>query len=55
MIKEVTSLYADMIKAAFLPSFLSAMEDSEREKLGKWQSSVDGLGAWLPSCVRNVR
>ena len=56
LIKDVVSLYTNLIKAAFLgPSFLSTLSEAEKEKLGRWQSSLDGLGSWLPSCVRNVR
>ena len=56
MIYDVASLYADLIKAAFFPSSPAVLSISSKEKQSSpWQSSADGVGAWLPSCVRHVR
>lgn len=55
MIQDVASLYADLIKAAFFPSFPTVLSISSKEKQSMWQSPVEGIGAWLPSCVRHVR
>lgn len=56
MIHDVASLYADLIKAAFFPSSPAVLSISSKEKQSSsWQSPADGVGAWLPSCVRHVR
>lgn len=56
MIYDVASLYADLIKAAFFPSCPAVLSISSKEKqTSSWQSPADGVGAWLPSCVRHVR
>ena len=55
MIQDVTSLYADLAKAAFFPSSPAVLTVPVKEKQGVWCSPMDGMGAWLPSCVRYVR
>ena len=55
MIQDVTSLYADLVKAAFFPSSPAVLTVPVNEKQGVWCSAMDGMGAWLPSCVRHVR
>ncbi|PFX23413.1 exocyst complex component 2-like isoform X1 [Stylophora pistillata] len=55
MIHDVTSLYADLVKAAFFPSSPAVLNVPAKEKQGSWHSPVEGMGAWLPSCVRYVR
>lgn len=55
MLHDVASLYADLIKAAFFPSSSSALSVPSKEKQSCWHSPVEGMGAWLPSCVRYVR
>ncbi|XP_078365831.1 exocyst complex component 2-like [Oculina patagonica] len=55
MIQDVTSLYADLVKAAFFPSSPAVLTVPVNEKQGVWCSPMDGMGAWLPSCVRYVR
>ena len=55
MIQDVTSLYADLVKAAFFPSSPAVLTVPTKEKQGVWHTPVDGMGAWLPSCVRYVR
>lgn len=56
MIFDVASLYADLIKAAFFPSSPAVLCISSKEKQSSsWPSPADGVGAWLPSCVRHVR
>ncbi|XP_031570659.1 exocyst complex component 2-like isoform X3 [Actinia tenebrosa] len=52
MIQEVTFLYTDLVNAAFL---LNPMNNQNTEELGTWLNNIEGLAAWLPSCVRNVR
>ena len=54
MVHDVASLYADLIKAAFFPNSAAAVSVS-KDKQSCWHSPLDGLGAWLPSCVRYVR
>ena len=55
MIQDVTSLYADLVKAALLQSSPAVLTVPVKEKQGVWHSPMDGMGAWLPSCVRYVR
>ncbi|XP_068701043.1 exocyst complex component 2-like isoform X1 [Montipora foliosa] len=55
MVHDVASLYADLIKAAFFPNSVSALIDASKDKQHYWHTPVDGMGAWLPSCVRYVR
>jgi len=55
MIHDVASLYADLIKAAFFPSPPAVLSTPSKEKQSIWHSPVEGMGAWLPSCVRYVR
>lgn len=56
MIYDVALSYADLIKAAFFPSSPAVLSISSKEKQSSsWQSPADGVGAWLPSCVRHVR
>lgn len=55
MIQDVTSLYADLVKAAFFPSTPAVLTVPVKEKQVLWCSPMDGMGAWLPSCVRYVR
>ncbi|EDO32546.1 predicted protein [Nematostella vectensis] len=52
MVEDVTSLYTDLVRAAFLPSSVGLSRQPDH--LGKWQSSHEGMSAWLPFCVRNV-
>ncbi|XP_005101772.1 exocyst complex component 2 [Aplysia californica] len=58
MMTEVISLFANFVRAAFLPESLENLPEAEREKFGKWptpskQEHVSGT--WLPACVRNIR
>ncbi|XP_044175031.1 LOW QUALITY PROTEIN: exocyst complex component 2-like [Acropora millepora] len=55
MVHDVASLYADLIKAAFFPNSAAAVSVTSNDKQSCWRSPVDGLGSWLPSCVRYVR
>lgn len=55
MIHDVTSSYADLVKAAFFPSSSTVLNVPSKEKQGSWHTPVEGMGAWLPSCVRYVR
>ena len=55
MIQDITSLYADLVKAAFFPSAPAVPTVPVKEKQVLWCSPMDGMGAWLPSCVRYVR
>ncbi|XP_067054130.1 exocyst complex component 2-like isoform X2 [Acropora muricata] len=55
MVHDVASLYADLIKAAFFPNSAAAVSVTSNDKQSSWRSPVDGLGSWLPSCVRYVR
>ena len=55
MIQDITSLYADLVKAAFFPSAPAVLTVPVKEKPVLWCSPMDGMGAWLPSCVRYVR
>lgn len=55
MVHDVASLYADLIKAAFFPNSAAGVSVTSNDKQSCWRSPVDGLGSWLPSCVRYVR
>lgn len=55
MIHDVTSSYADLVKAAFFPISSTVLNVPSKEKQGSWHTPVEGMGAWLPSCVRYVR
>lgn len=55
MIHDVTSSYADLVKAAFFPSSSTVLNVPSKEKQGSWHTPLEGMGAWLPSCVRYVR
>ncbi|KAK0062725.1 exocyst complex component 2 [Biomphalaria pfeifferi] len=58
MMTEIITLFANFVRAAFLPESLENMSEHEREKLGVWPSSGKSehiSGAWLPTCVRNIR
>lgn len=57
MIAELVGLFANFVRAAFLPESLENLPDVEREKFGVWptlgKSTVPGT--WLPHCVRIIR
>ncbi|XP_038068358.1 exocyst complex component 2-like [Patiria miniata] len=57
MVTEVTVLFANLVRAAFLPDSLIKIRKEERAKYGFWSDTKqDGAaGAWLPPCVRSVR
>ncbi|CAL1540086.1 unnamed protein product [Lymnaea stagnalis] len=58
MMAEVITLFANYVRAAFLPESLENLPDVEREKLGVWPTSAKQehvSGSWLPTCVRNIR
>jgi len=55
MIQDMTSVYADLVKAAFFPSTPALRTVPVKEKQVIWCSPMDGMGAWLPLCVRYVR
>ena len=55
MIQDLTSLYADLVKAAIFSSAPAVLTVPVKEKQVLWCSPMDGMGAWLPSCVRYVR
>ena len=57
MMTKITTYFADLVRAAFLPESLEKKGDKERAKLGEWgDSKYDmGAGAWLPQCVRSIR
>ena len=52
--KEITKLYSTFVRAAFFPSSRDS-KSSSRKTTGMWQSSLEGIGAWLPSCVRSIK
>jgi len=58
MMTEVISLFANFVRAAFLPESLENLPDTEREKFGIWPTTgkpENVSGSWLPQCVRNIR
>ncbi|XP_072169116.1 exocyst complex component 2-like [Diadema setosum] len=57
MMTKITSYFADLVRAAFLPESLEKKDEKERASLGVWIDSKHdtGAGAWLPQCVRNIR
>ena len=57
MIAELVGLFANFVRAAFLPESLENLTDMEREKFGLWPSVSKSLvaGTWLPHCVRTIR
>ncbi|XP_071479257.1 exocyst complex component 2-like [Diadema antillarum] len=57
MMTKITSYFADLVRAAFLPDSLEKKDEKERASLGVWIDSKHdmGAGAWLPQCVRNIR
>lgn len=57
MIAELVGLFANFVRAAFLPESLENLSDIEREKFGKWPVPNRSVvpGTWLPHCVRTIR
>ena len=57
MIAELVRMFADFVRAAFLPESLENLSDGEREKLGLWPTVSKSVvsGTWLPHCVRTIR
>ncbi|KAK7114741.1 exocyst complex component 2-like [Littorina saxatilis] len=57
MIAELVGLFANFVRAAFLPESLENAADSEREKFGIWPTVAKSMvaGTWLPHCVRTIR
>ncbi|XP_076469821.1 exocyst complex component 2-like [Babylonia areolata] len=57
MIAELVGLFANFVRAAFLPESLENLPDTEREKFGLWPSTPKAVvaGTWLPHCVRTIR
>ena len=57
MIAELVGLFANFVRAAFLPESLENLSDMEREKFGLWPTVSKSLvaGTWLPHCVRTIR
>ena len=57
MVTEVTVLFANLVRAAFLPDSLIKLRKEERAKYGFWSDTRQegAAGAWLPPCVRSVR
>ncbi|XP_063951226.1 exocyst complex component 2-like [Lytechinus pictus] len=57
MMTKITTYFADLVRAAFLPESLEKKNEKERAKLGEWGDSKNevGAGAWLPQCVRSIR
>ncbi|KAK7493846.1 hypothetical protein BaRGS_00014987, partial [Batillaria attramentaria] len=57
MIAELVGLFANFVRAAFLPESLENLKDAEREKFGIWPTMGKSTvpGTWLPHCVRIIR
>ncbi|XP_071785784.1 exocyst complex component 2-like isoform X2 [Asterias amurensis] len=57
MVTEVTVLFANLVRAAFLPDSLCKLRKEDRAKYGFWSDTRQegAAGAWLPPCVRSVR
>ncbi|PVD20477.1 hypothetical protein C0Q70_18633 [Pomacea canaliculata] len=57
MIAELVGLFANFVRAAFLPESLENLPDSERLKFGVWPAASKSVvqGTWLPHCVRTIR
>lgn len=57
MIAELVGLFANFVRAAFLPESLENVTDAEREKFGVWPAVAKQAvaGTWLPHCVRTIR
>ncbi|XP_030832022.1 exocyst complex component 2 [Strongylocentrotus purpuratus] len=57
MMTKITTYFADLVRAAFLPESLEKKNEKDRAKLGEWGASKNevGAGAWLPQCVRSIR
>ncbi|KAK3704030.1 hypothetical protein QZH41_006179 [Actinostola sp. cb2023] len=49
MIQQVASLYTNLVSTAFFVSSLTKLD-----KYSTWSTNIEGLAAWLPSCVRNT-
>lgn len=57
MMTKITTYFADLVRAAFLPESLEKKNEKDRAKLGEWGDNKNevGAGAWLPQCVRSIR
>ncbi|KAL8560897.1 hypothetical protein ACOMHN_059081 [Nucella lapillus] len=57
MIAELVGLFANFVRAAFLPESLENLPDAERDKFGLWPTTAKSImaGTWLPHCVRTIR
>ncbi|CAG5128462.1 unnamed protein product, partial [Candidula unifasciata] len=58
MMAEVITLFANYVRAAFLPDSLENLPEADREKLGIWPTTgkQDHIScSWLPTYVRNIR
>lgn len=57
MIAELVGLFANFVRAAFLPVSLENLSDADREKFGLWPTTAKSImvGTWLPHCVRTIR
>jgi len=58
MVVGVAELFANLLRAAFLPSSVAGLPHETRRILGAWnesQAAVSAANAWLPRCVRYIR
>ena len=59
MVEEVAEVFTDMVNAALFQDALEGIPPGRVARLGTWKPFDDVLvetsGAWLPSCVRQIR
>lgn len=56
MITGIIAVFANLVRASFLPESLENIPSEERAQYGVWHSSKQDIsGAWLPICVRYIR
>ena len=56
---EIVEVFTDMVNCSLFPEAYEQLTEFRRRKLGDWttieESQADGLRAWLPQIVREIR
>lgn len=56
MITDIIGVFANLVRASFLPESLENVLPGDRSQFGVWHSAIQEVsGAWLPICVRYIR